>query len=284
VRAARTIAGGDDADDEGEEEDEPTYSSDRHDGDDRSSNLGTNDHAESHEIEVPAEDFYENEAADPEFLASLHAFPLRGTMSGAVSAPSTKNNTVGNPYGVATIAAGAVTPKSGVPSHLSNVKYRFRHSGKTRLRPATSPDDKECLATWVTIGDLAAWTLWDSGSTTTGITPAFAEHAKVEVDTLEDPHVLQLGTVGSRSIIKYGADVLITVANVKATSYVDIANFDRYDMIIGTPWMRRHKVLLDFNANRVIINGSPIQAIKVTAKDLDPRIRRHRTTDKRKDE
>jgi len=65
---------------------------------------------------------------------------------------------------------------------------------------------------------------------------------------------------------------------------VDIANFDRYDMIMGTPWMRRHKVLLDFNANRVIINGTSIPAIKVTAKDLDPRLRRHRTTDRHRGE
>jgi hypothetical protein len=79
----------------------------------------------------------------------------------------------------------------------------------------------------------------DSGSTITGITPAFTELVKVKVDTLQDPHVLQLGTVGSRSIIKYGADILVTVANVKTTSYMDIANFDRYDMIIGTPWMRK---------------------------------------------
>ena len=111
-------------------------------------------------------------------------------------------------------------------------KYTFRHSGKTRIRPVVSPDERECLATWVVVGELAAWTLWDSGSTTTGITPAFAEHAKVKVDTLEDPHILQLGTVGSRSIIKYGADIPIKVGNTEVVSYVDIANFDRYDMII----------------------------------------------------
>jgi hypothetical protein len=104
------------------------------------------------------------------------------------------------------------------------------------------------------------------------------------VDTLEDPHVLQLGTVGSRSIIKYGADVPVKVANVSATSYVDIANFDRYDMIIGTPWMRKHKVVLDFVTNRVIVDGTSIPAIKVKEKDLDPRSRRHRTTDRRKGE
>jgi hypothetical protein len=105
-------------------------------------------------------------------------------------------------------------------------KYRFKHSGKSRICPAVRPDDKECLATWVTVADLAAWTLWDSGSTTMGITPAFAELAKIRVDTLEDPHVLQLGMVGSCSMIKYGVDTTISVANVKDTTYVDITNFD----------------------------------------------------------
>jgi hypothetical protein len=193
-------------------------------------------------------------------------------------------STKGNSLDRNRVAAGTVVTPSTVPAHLVNKKYQFRHSGKTRLRPVIPPDEKECLATWVTIGDLQAWTLWDSGSTTTGITPSFAELANVKVDTLEDPHVLQLGTVGSRSIIKYGADVEIRVADIKTTSYVDIANFDRYDMIMGTPWMRRNKVLLDFNTNRVIINGKPIPAIKVMEKDLDPRARRHRTTDRHKTE
>jgi hypothetical protein len=132
--------------------------------------------------------------------------------------------------------------------------------------------------------NLAAWTLWDSGSTTTGITPTFSELAKIKVDTLDDPHVLQLGTVGSRSIIKYGVDATIVVANVRNTAYMDIANFDRFDMIIGTPWMRKHNVLLDFAVNHVIVNGCPIPAIKMANKDLDPRSHRHRIMDKHKTE
>ena len=51
------------------------------------------------------------------------------------------------------------------------------------MRPPTSSDEKECLATWVGVNGLDAWALWDSGSTTTGITPSFAEIAKVPVDT-----------------------------------------------------------------------------------------------------
>ena len=278
VRAARTSAG-DDGDDEDEDDGERTMLG--HNSthvDDRSSILdGNEEQAETYEIEVSAGDFYENVDADPEYIASLHAFPLKDLGNDAVSAPS-KTRTIGIPA-PPRLLAGAVTPRTTTSTNANTTKYKFQHMGKTRLRPVVAPDDKDCLATWVTVGDLAAWTLWDSGSTTTGVTPAFAELAKLRIDTLEDPHVLQLGTVGSRSIIKYGANVRVAVANVRTVSYVDIANFDRYDMIVGTQWMRQHKVILDFTANRVIIDGVSIPAVRISAKETDPRARRHRITD-----
>ncbi len=185
------------------------------------------------------------------------------------------------------LAASIVFPLSKVTQQNNAEGVKMRHklklSHKRRMRPPTAPEEKECLATWVGVNGLNAWALWDSGSTTTGITPAFAEIAKVHVDTLEDPHILQLGTIGSRSTIKYGADVDIEIADLETTTYVDIANFDRYDMIIGTPFLRKNKVVLDFIKNVVIINGKESPAVKVTAKDLDPRVRRYRTTDKKQE-
>ncbi len=65
--------------------------------------------------------------------------------------------------------------------------------------------------------------------------------------------------------------------------YVDVVNFDRYNMIIGTPFMRRNKVKLDFEKNEVVINGQSLPAIKVTNQDLDARLRRHRATDKKQE-
>ena len=37
--------------------------------------------------------------------------------------------------------------------------------------------------------------------------------------------------------------------------YIDIANFDQYDMIISMLFMRDNKVQLDFDDDWVIING-----------------------------
>ena len=52
-------------------------------------------------------------------------------------------------------------------------------------------------------------------------------------------------------------------------SNVDIANFDCYDMIVGTPLMRQNKVLLDFRTDKIVVNGERILAIKVKGKNLD---------------
>ena len=54
-------------------------------------------------------------------------------------------------------------------------------------------------------------------------------------------------------------------------------------MIIGTPFLRKNKVILDFIKNVVIINGKESPAVKVTAKDLDPHLRRYRTTEKKQE-
>ena len=44
---------------------------------------------------------------------------------------------------------------------------------------------------------------------------------------------------------------------------MDIINFNQYDMIIGTPFMRDNKVQLDFDNDWVIINGVATPAQKL---------------------
>ncbi|KAF8238265.1 hypothetical protein L208DRAFT_1243302, partial [Tricholoma matsutake] len=129
-------------------------------------------------------------------------------------------------------------------------------------RPEYTPEEKECLATFVSIGGYEAWALWDSGSTTTGLTPMFAQVADIRVFPLTNPHTLQLGTVGSRATINYGMDVRMEALGISDNTYVDIANFDRYNMIIGTPFMNKNKVVLDFGNKQVIVNGKPTPAVK----------------------
>ena len=184
------------------------------------------------------------------------------------------------------MAAMTEMPEDQFPKGEQNVKMRkviMTVSKESRPRPVIPSDVKECLATFTKVGGQEAWTLWDSGSTTTGITPSFVDVAKITVFPLKNPHVLQLGTVGSRASVNFGTFVDVATHGTSQREYVDVANFDRYDMIIGTPFMRSRKVVLDFENSVVKIGDQAIPATKVLVPDTDDRVRRHRATEKRQE-
>ncbi|KXN83440.1 hypothetical protein AN958_01438 [Leucoagaricus sp. SymC.cos] len=75
--------------------------------------------------------------------------------------------------------------------------------------------------------------LWDLGSITTGITPSFAHIVGVKVYNLMDPHMLQLEIVGSYLTINFRANIEIKMKDISIKTYVDVVNFNHYNMIIG---------------------------------------------------
>jgi len=54
--------------------------------------------------------------------------------------------------------------------------------------------------------------------------------------------------------------------------YVDVANFDCYNMIVGTLFMREHGVKLDFEKNQITATGIIMPAMRVTVPDTDERM------------
>ncbi|EKM82274.1 hypothetical protein AGABI1DRAFT_89140 [Agaricus bisporus var. burnettii JB137-S8] len=146
----------------------------------------------------------------------------------------------------------------------------------SRMRKQLSVAKKRCLSCYVTINGVDTWTLWDSRSTMSGLTPAFAQVAEVVVHNLEDPHLLQLATIGSKSVIKFGADVTMKIGKCVIDDYLDIVNFDRYNLILGAGFMRSNNVVLDFKNNGIEIQGYQVEAI-----DWDEEIRKRSTSRKR---
>ncbi|KAF9441283.1 hypothetical protein P691DRAFT_684462, partial [Macrolepiota fuliginosa MF-IS2] len=121
-------------------------------------------------------------------------------------------------------------------------------------RPQIRMKDKQCLTIFIDVNSIEAWTLWDSGSTTTSIMPMLAQIVNVEVSKLIDLHTLQLGTIRSRSQVKYGTTMDLKIKGHKYTTYLDVVNFDCYNMIIGTLFMHKHSVKLDFNKLTVTVD------------------------------
>jgi hypothetical protein len=67
---------------------------------------------------------------------------------------------------------------------------------------------------------------------------------------LVKPVTLQLGCSCSRSKINFTMKSLIGV-----NAYLDIANLDKYDTILGTPFLRKHRISLDFKNSEIVACG-----------------------------
>jgi hypothetical protein len=76
----------------------------------------------------------------------------------------------------------------------------------------------ECLATYVNVNGQDAWMLWDFGSTTSGVTPAFAQ--------VVDIKILQLGTISSHANVNFGTFTNVVTLGSESKEYLNKANFD----------------------------------------------------------
>ena len=75
---------------------------------------------------------------------------------------------------------------------------------------------------------------------------------------LEQPIGLQLACVGSKSTINYGTEATIVFGSTRVKEYLDVANINYYDIILGTPFLRCLGVSLDFAGPGTIRMGATV--------------------------
>ena len=78
------------------------------------------------------------------------------------------------------------------------------------------------------------------------ISPDFTHAMGIVTNKLENPVGLQLACISSKLMISYGAMSTIAFRNQHIEEYFDVANIDYYNVILGTPFLRRLGITLDF--------------------------------------
>ncbi|KAF8214373.1 hypothetical protein K438DRAFT_1956450 [Mycena galopus ATCC 62051] len=158
------------------------------------------------------------------------------------------------------VLARQVAPSPTV-ERLSNVRCPEKTVGLFD-QPKRLRSNMACLSALLSIGSSMAYMLCDTGSNTDSITPEYAHVIGSPRIKLDEQVVLQLGCVGSRSKISYGTRAPINFGGIKGFLYLGQVNLDRYDGIIGTPFMNRHGVILDFARREIQFpNGNTIPAL-----------------------
>ncbi|EAU84488.2 hypothetical protein CC1G_00007 [Coprinopsis cinerea okayama7 len=163
-------------------------------------------------------------------------------------------------------AMGTIEGESGAQRDKErNPRKAYKISSRTIDRPIRTWKEKHALIAEVQFNGKKAITMFDSGSSTDSLSPAFARVNEIKVHPLSTELALQLGTVGSRSSIKYGTIVNIDFGPLKnICDYVDVVNLDRYDAILGTVFMRKHKIMLDLANDQIFVDGKPYPALSET--------------------
>lgn len=128
--------------------------------------------------------------------------------------------------------------------------------GQIEDRPKVDPEARQCLATYVTIDNKRAYALFDSGSTADIVAPDFARIMQLSTFELTKLVPIRLGCVGSSSSIRSGANATIQIGGRTAKNvYLDIANVDRYDLILGNTFMYDMNIILDIQARTIYMGG-----------------------------
>ena len=113
-------------------------------------------------------------------------------------------------------------------------------------------DSSQTLSSFWEVNGTCAHCLLDSGCEGVMVSPNFACAMGMKLTKLEQPIGLQLACVGSKSTINYGTEATIVFGSTHVKEYLNVANIDYYDIIPGTPFLRRLGVALDFTGPGMI--------------------------------
>ncbi len=139
-------------------------------------------------------------------------------------------------------------------------------------QPNRSPSSQHCLTVMMSVNGIEAYTLIDTGSTLDTISLDFARATHVPQFALKQVLRVQLGMQGSRGKVATGSRVELSAQGITIPRYyVDVSNIDKYQMILGTPFLRRHNVCCDFSNNTITIGDTIIKCLPVIEDEIEYR-------------
>ncbi|KIJ42798.1 hypothetical protein M422DRAFT_170697, partial [Sphaerobolus stellatus SS14] len=129
-------------------------------------------------------------------------------------------------------------------------------------RPTRSKNNLLTITGYFLVGGTKARCLFDSSCEGIIMSSEFARATGIHMHKLPEPIGMQQAFQGSRAKLYYTATTDITIGQRTYTETFDIANIDYYDVMLGTPFLRRVKTNIDFNGLGSIV---PSRAIAPTS-------------------
>jgi hypothetical protein len=138
------------------------------------------------------------------------------------------------------LMAAYIPEKVGVAPHNATIR---RKVGFVAPQPEREARYQRTISVLLDVGGIKANVLLDTGCTTDAVSPDFARVAGLKPLELTQQVGLSLAVKGSSSKLNYGTWAEVNLGPIQnANTYLDIINIDRYDVILGTPFLWKHGV------------------------------------------
>jgi Retroviral aspartyl protease len=130
----------------------------------------------------------------------------------------------------------------------------------TLERNTSKPKDFRCIVPRVTIVEChinghAARALLDSGSLSDFISTTLVDQLKLKAEHLAKPITCQMAATGSRTMITSSVEPVFAYQGIEELWRFDVINLENHDVILGTPFLWQHKVILGFNPPKLSIGS-----------------------------
>jgi hypothetical protein len=134
---------------------------------------------------------------------------------------------------------------------------------------------KGCIVEAQVNGSIAR-ALIDTGLFSDFILTMLVDQLKLEMEQLKKPLTLQLTVTGLCGTIHSSITVDFNILASQQWTQFNVINLDNYDMILGTPFLYQHKVMIGFNPMRFLLGsltllpiaGNQVVKIKLMAVDV----------------
>jgi hypothetical protein len=89
-----------------------------------------------------------------------------------------------------------------------------------------------------------------------------ANLVKIKHAQLDKPLVVQLAVQGLKTKVNYTGIATLQYRNICCEQQFDIANIDSYNLILGTPFIFQHKIMIGLNPTTVVVQSDAPLPIK----------------------
>ncbi|KZV59568.1 hypothetical protein PENSPDRAFT_595203, partial [Peniophora sp. CONT] len=153
-------------------------------------------------------------------------------------------------------AAGST--RKGSKATDSGLRTLERNSGRTKdfTRQVPKP-----LVVQIFINDKPVRALLDSGSLADFMSTTLVDQLKLTTDVLAQPLTVQLAASGSKTKVDHCVTARLRYQAIDCDRCFEVMNSE-YDVILGTPWIFQHRVVLGLNPSLVEIGSAEPQPLK----------------------